>query len=647
MKTKQNNKSGICQPKWLWRAALAGLTLAASVSMANAATIVINTFDSSAETANYGIAYGNANTFSDVPALSFSTDDANGSPSSGSLQFVEEYGQGAAQGAYAYYFATPLTGIGQITNLEFDLKVDPASALDTFGNAAYFQLAFDAQGYVYTQLFAGNVTTNFANNGWQHFSVYNGGLPLTQLGAASSLLAVILDPYDGNYTNVPGSNHTIMYIDNIKFLTSAAPPPPPTMTITKPTQGLNFVQGSISGQFDRQNIATAGTGNYTWGGVATAGNPVTYSFTINQNSGPDLNYHIYLYQSIGDTASAPDYNQTNVLIFQIQSATNGTAIATLSWKTNLPSSGTISNAFFGANTSVTNATLVGTWSLQFTSNTGGTIIAPGASYPFSLTPDISASLPNPITVNFGINPQINDPKILGEYMVVSQISVTGVDPLSATHPHTDNFLVDSSLDTNTWTVNALTPPSILFVPTNTPYSVNWTVPDTGFELQVNTNLATPASWTSPGLPQVQLFPGKRTLIASTNLPPGRAAYFHLLQRVATQLQVLLPGETNAPGTITGKTGTPTPVSLGAGGLETVTINSVDPTFHLVTVSGDNIHLTTTDGSAITPNDAPLANGTLQQTIAFGSQGTFTVTASDTTNPSTIATNMSSSVVVGP
>jgi hypothetical protein len=653
MKTTHENKGDVRQLNRPWCALLAGLLFAASINIVSADTVIVNTFDSSAEVANYGVAYGTANTFTDTPALSFSTDDANGSASSGSLEFVEEYGAGVNQGAYAYYFSPAITAnLDEITNLQFDIKVDPASALDTSGNAAYFQLAFDDQSYGYHQFYANNITTNAANNGWVHVSVSNGGLPLSQLAGFTAINAIVLDPYDGNYTNVPGTEHTIMYIDNIKFLTSAAPPPPPTMYITPVSPGLHFVQGSISGEFDRQNIATAGTGNYTWAGVATGGNPVTYSFNILEDNGPDLDYHIYFYQTAGaGTASAPDYNQPNVAILQLQPTTNGTTIVTITWKTNSPSSGTITNAFFGSAISFTNSTILGNWQLQFTSNTGGSVIAPvSGSHPFTIDASVAASLANPITVNFGINPQVNTNSILGEDVVISQISVTGVDPLSANYPNTDNFLTDSLLDTNTWTVNAHNAASILFAPSNVVYSVNWTVPDTGFELQQNTNLTSSASWTDLGLPTVLLPPGvglaagKRTLIAKNNLPAGNSAFFRLLQRTASQLQVLLPGETNAPGTVSGKVGTPT--SANADDFYTVTVNAVDSTFHIVNVSGDNIHLTTTDGGAITPSDASLANGTVQMTLEWGDGGgNFTVTASDTTNPGTITSGTSSSVTV--
>jgi hypothetical protein len=257
-------------------------------------------------------------------------------------------------------------------------------------------------------------------------------------------------------------------------------------------------------------------------------------------------------------------------------------------------------------------------------------------------------------ITFGIQPQANltngslpRAAALGESVLVSQISVTGVDPLSSTISTTDNFLNDSAMDTNTWAVNALFPASILLVPTNAAYSVGWTLPAAQFSLEVNSVLSGPSLWSVPStLASVTLFPGKTTLIPKSSLPPGNTAFFRLAKLTPTKLQVLLPGETNAPGTVSGKTGTPTPVSLGAGGLETVTINCVDANFNIVSVS-DGIVLSTTDGSAITPVGGNLVAGTLQQTVAFGSQGTFTVTATDTTNPSTIAAGTSSSVTVGP
>jgi hypothetical protein len=142
---------------------------------------------------------------------------------------------------------------------------------------------------------------------------------------------------------------------------------------------------------------------------------------------------------------------------------------------------------------------------------------------------------------------------------------------------------------------------------------------------------------------VALFPGQTALVPRSSLPAGNAAFFRLAKLTATQLQILWPGETNAPGTVSGKIGTPTPVSLSGGGIVNVTINAVDASFNIVSVS-DNVHLTTSN-DAITPNDASLVNGTLQQTIVFVSTGAQTVTGTDTATGTTIAPGTSSPITV--
>ena len=79
----------------------------------------------------------------------------------------------------------------------------------------------------------------------------------------------------------------------------------------------------------------------------------------------------------------------------------------------------------------------------------------------------------------------------------------------------------------------------------------------------------------------------------------------------------------------------------------MTINAVDPAFHIVNyVSGDMIALTCSDSSAILPTPAALVNGTVVQQLTFGSTGTFTVTATNTSILS-MPPATSSSVTVGP
>jgi hypothetical protein len=137
------------------------------------------------------------------------------------------------------------------------------------------------------------------------------------------------------------------------------------------------------------------------------------------------------------------------------------------------------------------------------------------------------------------------------------------------------------------------------------------------------------------------------LIPGASLPDSSTSFFALINRPFTQLQVLLPGETNAPNTPTGKVGTPNPVSLGAGGTLDVTINAVDSAYNIVTTApGNTITLTSTDGSATLPVPSALVNGTVTQQIIFGSTGNFTVTATNMSNVN-MPNATSSAVTVNP
>jgi hypothetical protein len=531
----------------------------------------------------------------------------------------------------------------QYTSIELDFKYDTNSTM-TPVTAPHLGIGVDCTyNFCDMQDFSITNGVGLGDGNWHHLSIpitigkfTSQGKDPTQTGGISY--------YQWNPGGTSGTMN--FWTANAKLIASIVPIAPPTLSITKTTPGLHFVEGSISGEFDRQNITTANgansTANYAWGGVATGGNPVTYSFNISQFTAPDLNYHIFIYQTAGaGGASAPDYNQPNVLDLQITPiATNTQAQVQVFWKTNLPTASTTNIAL-----AVTNPILVGTWQLQFTSDTAGQVLAPGGnSYPFTLDSSVASLLANPVTVNFGINPSINSQSIIGEEVIVTQAGVSGVDPLSTNHSTSDNFLADSSLDPATWTVNAHNAGSIWFVPADAAYAISWNIPDTGFSLIEGGNILNMANAGNVGSAPVTLSPGKRSLISTSALLPGQG-YFALIHRPAYQLQVLMPGETNAPNTVTGKVGTPTEQSVT--GSTTVTINMCDSKWNVVN-SHDTVHLTSTDVAALIPNDAALVSGTLQQVMAFVTQSppTFTVTASDVST-NNILPNTSSPVTTGP
>jgi hypothetical protein len=110
----------------------------------------------------------------------------------------------------------------------------------------------------------------------------------------------------------------------------------------------------------------------------------------------------------------------------------------------------------------------------------------------------------------------------------------------------------------------------------------------------------------------------------------------------TRLQVLLPGETAAPGTSTGKTGTPRPQVANIP--FTVTIRACDSGWNTVTTATNVIQVLASDASATLPAAAALQSGVRTVTVTLNAQGSFTVYAHDQSDV-TIADAASASVSV--
>ena len=185
--------------------AFVGVMLAIS-GQSRADDVTINLFNTASEVSIWHFDYGSANI---ANTLVFSTNDAKGSAASGSMKITVGYGVSFQQAAFTANLPSPTNG-SVFTGLEFDVKVDPASALDKFGNALYFQFVIrNGSGFSYTKQFEGNVTTVSTNNGWRHV-IFS---PL--LGTFDDIRAITLDLYDNNYTN---AGTAVIYVDNLKFI---------------------------------------------------------------------------------------------------------------------------------------------------------------------------------------------------------------------------------------------------------------------------------------------------------------------------------------------------------------------------------------------------------------------------------------------
>ncbi|MFO7609328.1 MAG: hypothetical protein R6X35_09060 [Candidatus Krumholzibacteriia bacterium] len=110
----------------------------------------------------------------------------------------------------------------------------------------------------------------------------------------------------------------------------------------------------------------------------------------------------------------------------------------------------------------------------------------------------------------------------------------------------------------------------------------------------------------------------------------------------SQLQVLLPGETAAPGTVTGKHGSPVAQSVGVP--FTVRVRACDDQWQTATDVTNVVGLSATDASAGLPADTALIAGEIPLTVTLNAAGTFSLGADDQSD-GTIPIAVSASVIV--
>ncbi|PYK99606.1 MAG: hypothetical protein DME19_08070, partial [Verrucomicrobia bacterium] len=108
-----------------------------------------------------------------------------------------------------------------------------------------------------------------------------------------------------------------------------------------------------------------------------------------------------------------------------------------------------------------------------------------------------------------------------------------------------------------------------------------------------------------------------------------------------RLQLLMPGETAAPGSASGKTGTPAAQTVGA--VFNVTVNAVDANWNLISTN-DTVAITSSDSNALLPANAALSSGTQTFGVTFERAGSATVTAGDVTHAGKTADTGSTTAV---
>jgi len=441
-----------------------------------------------------------------------------------------------------------------------------------------------------------------------------------------------------------GVNFTNYYDDLVINLSPAPPPGPPTvLPLTQATPGLNLTATSPSGQYNRYNVLTAlPTGN------SFVGQPsVTYAWTNiawpGTNTANSWQQQLFFVAGTGGNApgnpgpydSACDWNFAHILWFTVGANADGTAYLQMRCKTNGPGgNGMLFNTtpptYSGGSSDwpveplaqVPATSPLGVFSVTFVNNNNITITTPGGSTNITIDPAWTALFADPMTLALGDQP--NAANGYGQTEVISGFGVTGNSV-----PFSDNFTTDAQLNTNLWRVLAGDPNGVNLVPPGSVFWLTWTLPDDGFSPQTaGTLTGGPLSWVGLSGTVILNNNNHSTVVPQSALQGVKQNFFRLIQRTFNGLQVLLPGETAAPGTPTGKTGTPTVQDTTD--LCNVTVNAVDTNgWYVVPGVIDSITITSSDGAAILPTPAALVNSTGTYQILFQTDGTNTVTATDT------------------
>lgn len=636
-----------------WIAPVAcGLALVGSTSLGIAQsvpTLWLATFDSDTS-ANTGVA-GNAAQYTPAPTNAWSSVNAPGGPTTPSgSEYVwvpwQNIGQWGWQEYQMSFNQSTAPNCANWLNVEYDVKIDTANSFtDWSGNYGSTYVACQCwNGPGWVQLPGTTLYSTTTNGGWQHITA--------SLATFPNVLNNLVIDLIGQQC----SNNVAYWIDNVKL--TAAPVAPPTLGELQPptAPGLTLIP-CTGGQYQRvmvyPNPNNEGT-DFGWFGKTA---PVSYSFTIThfpvQN---DYAANVFWIPNgqmqYGANDTSIDWNCTNSTVLNITANTNNPATnwnVTFSTKTN-------ANA---ANPNYTwmsfNYPVIpnGTWTITFSQNTNFTIAAPnGFTTNGFITSDVADlvsgnSIGNTaLTPFFGIMNRVLSN--IGVPCIYGGISIQGV-----TTPVSDTFST-GSLDTTKWTALTDYAPDVLVLNNDLFGYLSWNTPnDQGFQkLIVASDVEGPykplvysSNWLTVSTAKVvhEAILYKSALHATLEGGETNAAFFALVKPVASKLQILLPGEVAAPGTPTGKTGTPTMEPLYSP--FTVTVNAVDNEWNVVTTVSDKIDITSTDTAAALPPDTALVNGTwsISAGFYFDTAGTWTITATDVTSTN-IASAVSSPVV---
>ena len=379
--------------------------------------------------------------------------------------------------AFGDYFLTGSGGwLGQPGVMKIDASKYESVSLDlniATGVSSNTAIPFVLYGASYANISITNVP--ITTSGWQHLVI-----PISPTINLPDCVAFgVYDWYNTTAATPPA--HVEFWMDNIVLTARNTVIPPPTVSLSIPPHaGLAFDSGAGEGGA-RGAIDTIG--DVRWAGLVSASAPVTYSMSIGwvPDSAVYSNYEAHIFLAPSPGVGGPDWNLRDVGYLQVVNNNNGSATARMMWKTNEANGNTM--LYAGGTLGYLDApTMLGTWSISFTSDTDFTLRGPGGvSTNMSLPTDWVTSFNTAggaTYAYFGGGP--NGTANAGQPLFLSNVAVSG--GLNQ-YAFTNDFL-SLPLDTNTW---ALLGNETFLVPPAKGWWVGWTLPAANFSLRATTD----------------------------------------------------------------------------------------------------------------------------------------------------------------
>ena len=455
-----------------------------------------------------------------------------------------------------------------LTSFECDVMFDSSSPVQTNYTAGvpglvYFgNLQFGMRTSTYGQDYFGNgadtQVPRTMSNQWVHVKIPISALSDPNLSSIVNVMVHIYGPYGAANASQDLIGTVKMWVDNIKFKAPLALPliPPPALRILPATAGTARFFTS-NPQYTRTELGTLDTDQSWIGGPGDSGDistpyskPVSYSFTLSSlSANTSVQTTLWLVDADTSTYNGSDYTQPTELWLNIAANSPSSWVAAVAWKANDGGANPTNTEL-----TVTNTVGVGTWTLTFTGQTNGNLMAPGWLTASNFTiadPNVATDFANPLTAFFGIQ---GNGSAYGDYDDYTKLSITNVAGVN----ELDVFANDTSIDTNMWseandtgtpsgyyqitnttitTAYPVTINPIFVVTTNTPFWISWNVTTNGYGLAESAtgtlpivSLVSPQSFNGYTDVPLQCTAGATNwaLIPKDCLAPGNQGYFDVV-----------------------------------------------------------------------------------------------------------------------